>query len=59
MWRSAPVIADISMNVAKKYGMVQPNVSSTQAAWAVFIIDPKGIVRLIMYYPARCGAQHG
>lgn len=50
-----PVIEDISMNVAKKYGMVQPNVSSTQAVRAVFIIDPKGIVRLIMYYPASCG----
>jgi peroxiredoxin (alkyl hydroperoxide reductase subunit C) len=50
-----PVIEDISMEVAKKFGMVQPNVSTTQAVRAVFIIDPKGIVRLIMYYPASCG----
>ena len=50
-----PVIEDISMNVAKLFGMVQPNVSTTQAVRAVFIIDPKGIVRLIMYYPASCG----
>lgn len=50
-----PVIEDISMNVAKQFGMVQPNVSTTQAVRAVFIIDPKGIVRLIMYYPASCG----
>ncbi len=50
-----PVIEDISMDVAKKFGMVQPNVSTTQAVRAVFIIDPQGIVRLIMYYPASCG----
>ncbi len=50
-----PVIEDISMNVAKLFGMVQPNSSTTQAVRAVFIIDPKGIVRLIMYYPAAVG----
>ncbi len=50
-----PVIEDISMNVAKLFGMVQPNSSTTQAVRAVFIIDPNGIVRLIMYYPASCG----
>lgn len=50
-----PVIEDISMSIAKQFGMVQPNVSTTQAVRAVFIIDPKGIVRLIMYYPASCG----
>lgn len=50
-----PVIEDISMEVAKLYGMVQPNSSTTQAVRAVFIIDPKGIVRTIMYYPASAG----
>lgn len=50
-----PVIEDISMDVAKLFGMVQPNSSTTQAVRAVFIIDPKGIVRTIMYYPASTG----
>lgn len=50
-----PVIEDITMDVAKIYGMLQPNASTTQAVRAVFIIDPKGIIRLIMYYPASCG----
>jgi len=50
-----PVIEDISMDVARKFGMVQPNASTTQAVRAVFVVDPKGIVRLIMYYPASCG----
>lgn len=49
-----PVIADISMNVAKKYGMLQ-TVAKTQTIRAVFIIDPEGIVRAILYYPMSTG----
>ena len=49
-----PVIDDVSMNVARKYGMLQGG-SKTATIRAVFIIDPKGIVRLIMYYPASTG----
>lgn len=50
-----PLIEDIKMEVAKKYGMLQPNASSTQAVRAVFIIDPKGIIRTILYYPLSTG----
>ena len=50
-----PLIEDITMDIAKLYGMLQPSASTTQAVRAFFIIDPKGIVRLIMYYPASCG----
>ena len=50
-----PLIEDIKMNVAKKYGMVQPNASNTQAVRAVFIIDPKAIVRAVIYYPLSNG----
>lgn len=50
-----PLIEDITMDIAKLYGMLQPSASTTQAVRAVFIVDPKGIVRLIMYYPASCG----
>ncbi len=49
-----PVIADISMNVAKLYGMLQ-TVASTQTVRAVFVIDPEGIVRTILYYPMSTG----
>ena len=49
-----PVIEDVSMNVASKYGMVHdPN--TTSAVRATFIIDPKGIIRTILYYPASTG----
>ena len=50
-----PLIEDISMEIAKKYGMVQPNESKTQAVRAVFFIDPKGIIRAIIYYPLSLG----
>lgn len=50
-----PVIADLNTKVSTKYGMLQPNVSSTQAVRAVFIIDPQGIIRSIVYYPLTTG----
>lgn len=50
-----PLIEDIKMDVASKYGMVQPEQSTTQAVRAVFFIDPKGIVRTILYYPLEIG----
>lgn len=50
-----PLIEDITMNVAKQYGMIQPGESSTKAVRAVFFIDPKGIIRAIIYYPLSLG----
>lgn len=50
-----PVIEDLKMEVAGKYGMVQPNASTTQAVRAVFIIDPAAKIRCIMYYPLSTG----
>jgi peroxiredoxin (alkyl hydroperoxide reductase subunit C) len=43
------------MEVSKKYGMIQPNQSNTQAVRAVFVIDPEGIIRAILYYPLSTG----
>ena len=50
-----PVIEDLTMEVSKAFGMLQPGASSTQAVRAVFIIDPKAIVRAILYYPLSNG----
>jgi len=50
-----PVIADLTMEVAKKFGMVQPQASKNSAVRAVFFIDPEGIVRALMYYPSSTG----
>jgi peroxiredoxin (alkyl hydroperoxide reductase subunit C) len=50
-----PLIEDITMNVAKLYGMIQPNEDTTKAVRAVFFIDPNGIIRTIIYYPLSLG----
>lgn len=50
-----PLIEDVSMEIAKAYGMIQPGESSTKAVRAVFIIDPKGTIRAIIYYPLSMG----
>jgi peroxiredoxin (alkyl hydroperoxide reductase subunit C) len=50
-----PLIEDITMDVARAYGMIQPGESNTKAVRAVFFIDPKGIIRAIIYYPLSLG----
>lgn len=50
-----PLIEDISMEVSNLYGMISPNESATQAVRAVFFVDPKGIIRTIVYYPLSLG----
>jgi len=50
-----PLIEDIKMEVANKFGMIQPNQSSTQAVRAVFVIDPEAKIRTILYYPLSTG----
>lgn len=50
-----PIIADLNTKVATLYGMLQPNVSSTQAVRAVFVVDPEGVIRSIVYYPLSLG----
>lgn len=50
-----PVIADLNKEVASLYGMIQPSMSSTAACRAVFFIDPKGILKAMIYYPMSTG----
>ncbi len=50
-----PLIEDIKMEVAKKYGMLQPSADDTKAVRAVFIIDPESKIRAILYYPLSNG----
>ncbi|RVT41375.1 peroxiredoxin [Rheinheimera sediminis] len=50
-----PIIADLSMAVAKSYGMIQPGASDTAAVRATFFIDPNGIMRAMVYYPMSNG----
>ena len=50
-----PIIADRSGEIARKYGMIASEVSSTETVRNVFIIDDKGIVRTIFVYPLNIG----
>jgi len=50
-----PIIEDLSMDVAKAYGMIHPGAADTSAVRATFIIDPKGILRAMVYYPMTNG----
>lgn len=50
-----PIIADLSMTVAKAYGMIHPGAADTSAVRATFLIDPNGILRAMVYYPMSNG----
>jgi peroxiredoxin 2/4 len=50
-----PVIADRNMSIAQLYGMIHPGASDTATVRCVFVIDPKGVVRAMIYYPLQAG----
>lgn len=50
-----PLIEDQTMTVARKYGMIHPGASDTAAVRATFVIDDKGIMRAMIYYPMSVG----
>ena len=50
-----PIIEDIKMDVASAYGMIHPGAADTQAVRATFFIDPKGVLRAMVYYPMSNG----
>jgi peroxiredoxin (alkyl hydroperoxide reductase subunit C) len=50
-----PVIADLDRGVASKFGMVMPGESKTETVRCVFVIDPKGVLRAMIYYPLSLG----
>ena len=52
---SFPIIADRNGEIARKYGMISSDISNTETVRNVFIIDNKGIVRVILVYPMNVG----
>jgi len=50
-----PVIADLDMRVAQSFGMIHPGASDTAPIRAVFFIDPRQVIRAILYYPQSTG----
>lgn len=50
-----PIIADLGGGIARRYGMISNDVNSNETVRNVFIIDDKGIIRLILIYPMNVG----
>ena len=50
-----PIIADLDMKVSGLYGMVHPSLGTTATVRAVFVIDDKGVLRAMIYYPMTTG----
>lgn len=50
-----PVVADVSGDIAREYGMIHDTAGNTDTVRAVFIIDPRGVIRTILYYPKSVG----
>jgi len=50
-----PLIADLTTQVAQKFGMIHPGESTTVTVRALFVIDPKRVIRAIIYYPLNVG----
>jgi len=49
-----PIIADDRGKIAQLLGMIHPS-KGTNTVRAVFIVDPNGILRAILYYPQEVG----
>jgi thioredoxin-dependent peroxiredoxin len=50
-----PLLADADRRVAQLYDMLPQDAAATATVRSVFVIDPKGIVRLMLTYPASSG----
>jgi peroxiredoxin (alkyl hydroperoxide reductase subunit C) len=50
-----PIIADLNKEIATLYGMIMPGESKTETSRCVFVIDPSGILRAMIYYPLTTG----
>ena len=50
-----PIIADSAEGVSKALGMIHPGKGSGNTVRAVFVVDPEGVLRLMIYYPQEIG----
>jgi peroxiredoxin (alkyl hydroperoxide reductase subunit C) len=50
-----PLIADLDTKVAQLYGMLQSGASGTTTVRCLFVIDDKGMLRAMIYYPLTTG----
>lgn len=50
-----PIVADLDTKVSQLYGMIHPGASTTATVRSVFVIDPKQVIRALVYYPMQAG----
>jgi peroxiredoxin (alkyl hydroperoxide reductase subunit C) len=50
-----PIIADHNRDISLLYGMIHPGESLSLTVRCVFIIDPRQVIRSIIYYPMNIG----
>ena len=50
-----PILEDVSMEIARRYEMIQPRNAPNAAVRALFVIDPQGKLRAMLYYPVNVG----
>ncbi|GBQ67965.1 peroxiredoxin [Ameyamaea chiangmaiensis NBRC 103196] len=50
-----PVVEDPSMAVARAYGMLDEESDNSATVRGVYVIDPRGIIRAITWYPMSVG----
>ena len=52
-----PLIADLDMKVAQKYGMIHPGAATTATVRCVFVIDDEGMLKAKAWPPRRAGSR--
>ena len=50
-----PIVADLSGEVSRKYGMLHKSMNDTRDVRGVFIIDPDNTIQSINFYPMNIG----
>lgn len=50
-----PIIADLDQEVSRLYGMIHEHSSNTSTVRCVFFIDPRRVLRAMIYYPMNVG----
>ena len=50
-----PIVVDLDQRISAAFGLVHEAVSDTATVRSVFVIDPKGMIRALLYYPMQLG----
>jgi peroxiredoxin (alkyl hydroperoxide reductase subunit C) len=54
-----PIVEDVSMSVARAYGMMHPRATDNSTVRSTFVIDPEGLIRAALHYPMNTGRMVG